>query len=442
MKINEVEKITGISSKTIRMYEDKGLLKVERNSNSYREYDEKAIEKLNEIKLFRKLDIPIAKIKSFYEEKIEINELLSEKIKQYTESEIQLSRQKLLCETLIKDYKSEKKDNVVKEYLDAFEYMETEEYNDLENKLKDIGRGNWVSQILITLVFIAPIIWIFINLDNNNYDSLKYNIILGLVCSVILTIQWVIFIQGRIRNKGQKKKEHTVLVLFSLVLALFLTFFLFYIIDKIECWLFVPKDYIAYGMNYVGLFSILFFELEIIALILNFLRNKLNINYIDDIFSVVVSIIPKKIVIPIVVLLNIIAIISVFTALISVTNENIRVFNIESLNWKNYDYNEIKKVETGFFSKGRRKGEFYYKVTMDDGKVINLIDCSSKEVIKLRSGEVINADNINSYIWIKIVDQYIMENKVDKISDYNSKTTTYDYDQMYIDLFKEIMENK
>ncbi|MNS95995.1 hypothetical protein D3C72_1302760 [compost metagenome] len=312
----------------------------------------------------------------------------------------------------------------------------------MENKIKEIGRGNWASQILITLILIAPIIGIFIKLNNYNYDSLKINILVGLVCSVLLTIEWVIFIQNRIKNKGEKKKEYTILVLFSLILALVMTFFLFFIIDKIQVWLFVPKDYIAYGMSYTGVFAILFFELEIIAILFNFLRTKLNISYIDDIFSVIISFIPKKIIIPVITLANLFAMIFIFTSLITVTNENIRVFDFRSINWRNYEYDQIQKVETGFFSKGKRKGEFYYKVTMDNGKDINLIDCSQKEVIKLRNGDVVNADEINSYLWIKIVDEYIMENKVNKISDDYSKTNTYDYDQIYIDLFTGIMNNK
>lgn len=442
MKINEVEKITSLSSKTIRMYEEKGLLKVERNSNSYREYDDNAVKKLNEIRLFRKLDIQIAQIKRFYENEIEINELLSEKIKQYNESENQLAKQKALCETLIKDYKSEKKDNVVNEYLEAFDYMETEEYSELENKMKDIGRGNWAFQILITLTLIAPVLWIFINLNEGNYDLLKYNIIVALISTVILTVEWVFFIQMRIKYKNKNKKEHTFLVLFSLLVALFLTFFLFFIIDKIQYWLFVPKDYLAYGMSYIGIFSILFFELEIIAFIFNLLRSKLNINYIDDIFSVVISIIPKKIVTPIVVSLNIIAILLIFTSLITVTNENIRVFSMKNFSWEEYEYTQIQKVETGYFSKGRRTGEFYYKVTMDDGKRINLIDCAQKEEIKLKDGSIVKADEINTYLWIKIVDQYIMDNNVEKVTDEQYKTNKYNYDQIYIDLFNEIINNK
>ena len=47
MKINEVEKIIGITKKNIRFYEKEGLLSPCRNKeNGYREYNEDYIKKL------------------------------------------------------------------------------------------------------------------------------------------------------------------------------------------------------------------------------------------------------------------------------------------------------------------------------------------------------------------------------------------------------------
>ena len=37
MKIGEIEKLSGISAKTIRYYETKGLLQIKRGENAYRE---------------------------------------------------------------------------------------------------------------------------------------------------------------------------------------------------------------------------------------------------------------------------------------------------------------------------------------------------------------------------------------------------------------------
>ena len=59
MKIKQVEELVGITRKNIRFYEDQGLLNVERAENGYREYHQEDVIRLQEIKLFRKMDISI-----------------------------------------------------------------------------------------------------------------------------------------------------------------------------------------------------------------------------------------------------------------------------------------------------------------------------------------------------------------------------------------------
>lgn len=65
MKINEVESLVGITKKNIRFYEEQGLISPGRNKdNGYRSYDEDDIKKLEQIKLLRKLDVPLEEIRS------------------------------------------------------------------------------------------------------------------------------------------------------------------------------------------------------------------------------------------------------------------------------------------------------------------------------------------------------------------------------------------
>ena len=64
MKINEVEALVGITKKNIRFYEEQGLLKPGRNSqNGYREYGPGEVEQLKQIKLLRKLGVPLEEIR-------------------------------------------------------------------------------------------------------------------------------------------------------------------------------------------------------------------------------------------------------------------------------------------------------------------------------------------------------------------------------------------
>lgn len=64
MKINEVEALVGITRKNIRFYEAEGLLSPRRNSeNGYRDYGDAEVRALLQIKLLRKLGVPLEEIR-------------------------------------------------------------------------------------------------------------------------------------------------------------------------------------------------------------------------------------------------------------------------------------------------------------------------------------------------------------------------------------------
>lgn len=66
--VKEVSQLTGISIRTLRYYDEIGLLKPARISeNQYRLYDDKALEKLQEIMFFKEMDIPLETIKKLLE---------------------------------------------------------------------------------------------------------------------------------------------------------------------------------------------------------------------------------------------------------------------------------------------------------------------------------------------------------------------------------------
>ena len=62
--VKDVSEITGVSIRTLRYYDEIGLLKpTELTEAGYRLYDNKALEKLQEIMFFRELEIPLMDIK-------------------------------------------------------------------------------------------------------------------------------------------------------------------------------------------------------------------------------------------------------------------------------------------------------------------------------------------------------------------------------------------
>ena len=77
MKISEVEKITGLSAKAIRLYEEKGLIRVHRKDNLYRDYDKETVDKLMLIKTLREIGVSLSQLCLHFNGVITFEELLS-----------------------------------------------------------------------------------------------------------------------------------------------------------------------------------------------------------------------------------------------------------------------------------------------------------------------------------------------------------------------------
>lgn len=66
--VKEISKITGISIRTLRYYDEIGLLKPARVTEAgYRLYDDRELEKLQEILFYKELEIPLSEIKKIME---------------------------------------------------------------------------------------------------------------------------------------------------------------------------------------------------------------------------------------------------------------------------------------------------------------------------------------------------------------------------------------
>ena len=90
--VNEVSKLTGVSIRTLQYYDQIGLLKpAEYTESGYRLYDDAALEKLQQILLFKELEFPLKDIKEIIsrsdfdktkalEQQIELLELKKEHI--------------------------------------------------------------------------------------------------------------------------------------------------------------------------------------------------------------------------------------------------------------------------------------------------------------------------------------------------------------------------
>ncbi len=79
--VKEVSEISGLSIRALQHYDNIGLLKAsERTESDYRLYDDKAIEKLQRILLFKELEIPLKEIKSIFDNGYDMSIILDEQI--------------------------------------------------------------------------------------------------------------------------------------------------------------------------------------------------------------------------------------------------------------------------------------------------------------------------------------------------------------------------
>ena len=68
IKITDLTKQLGLSSRTLRYYEQEGLIESTRMPyESYRYYDESAVQRLRQIMILRKMQIPVREIIRIYE---------------------------------------------------------------------------------------------------------------------------------------------------------------------------------------------------------------------------------------------------------------------------------------------------------------------------------------------------------------------------------------
>ena len=102
MKINDVERITGLTQKAIRLYENKGLIRVAREENGYRNYSSEDVELLKKLKLFRSVGVSIADIKLYIFGVITLDEMIDKRKSEILKESGINSENYCICDSLLK----------------------------------------------------------------------------------------------------------------------------------------------------------------------------------------------------------------------------------------------------------------------------------------------------------------------------------------------------
>ena len=167
MKIGEIEKLSGISAKTIRYYETKGLLQIKRGENAYREYGEEDLTQLQTIALLRKCGCSIAAIKDVTDGKCTLVELLEKQIhmleKQKWQEDLRLS---ILYDMQKSFQKSDA--SALSAWLQTLKEIETDEFQQLHEDVQMLTQHSPLFYVVWTLILSGPILTLFLKIDEHN----------------------------------------------------------------------------------------------------------------------------------------------------------------------------------------------------------------------------------------------------------------------------------
>lgn len=426
MRIKEVEEKTNLSSKAIRFYEDKGLLTIARDASGYRNYSEENVQELLTIKLYRKCGLSIQDMIDIQKEKISLNDVLYQKISEISKKDLELSEQKNLCLEVIKA-----KGNY-QELYETIKIRESEDFQGLLDELLDRTPPSLGKQVLFTIILSGPLLNSLMFLSMKQYDRLWWGIILTIIATICLTISWQSFLKAyKFYNETWSKGILHTLLLFGILVIGILVIIVFMIgLAMLQLKIFFHQDVFILSSRRLFIGCFLLIGLECFLILLSFLSRYLHHpNYQDYDFFIPFIQTHKWIVLFVNVLLCYCGMINVDVF----TSSQIIHYSFFHPQGIVYEYQDIVSVKTGFYEHHlwmmHDKGDFYYQLTMNDGKMISVEDTQTTKEYEE-----------DTYSELVVLDDMIMQYHPQKIAD--DRFSQYlMMDQVYIDRFLSIVHN-
>ena len=192
MKINEVEALVGITKKNIRFYEEKGLLTPRRNSeNGYREYEARDVERLRQIKLLRKLGVPLEEIRQMQAGRITVADGMRRHLVTLEREQRSLEQSMELCRKL-KDREERLENLDAAGLLEQMEEMERAGTTFKDKQAGDTRTIRYVAPVIIALLtvllmggLIGLMLWGF-TIDAEDAPPLPLIVVLAMIPGVII----------------------------------------------------------------------------------------------------------------------------------------------------------------------------------------------------------------------------------------------------------------
>lgn len=210
MLINEVESKTGLSKKSIRYYEEVGLIKPKRvGTNDYRTYTDDDIIILQKIKFLRELDVSINDLKKLENNELSLKECMSDRIDTLENYEKNYKLIKQMCNEISNTNNSYQSLNIDK-YSKEINRLKKEGFimntTNKDHSKKIIG-ATLSSTIFITFfAFLISMITYFQLTESDKMPIIIYIFFIGVL--IIPMISIIINLIARIKEiKGGEEDE-------------------------------------------------------------------------------------------------------------------------------------------------------------------------------------------------------------------------------------------
>ncbi|MDW8681543.1 MerR family transcriptional regulator [Streptococcus suis] len=422
MQVKDVEKLTGLSTKAIRLYEEKGLIEVARNPlNDYRDYSEENVRQLRLIKLLRYFEFSLAEIKDLLalpEE--DLRSALHEKKQGINQQAEELADKVDLLDQVVRDLG--KKEDWLEEAQESIAFVESGEFQDFKQDLEDALLPSIWMTLLQTLMLSGPILWLFTRIQQGRQENLFLLAVVSLLATAWITLLWRDYLvtwwkhRDKVRQKNRSQVWWIPVGLISLVGGIAYFVLVGWLTERF----FLPSDWLFYEYS-TGLGKVaIFFIMTFLVFLLSKLARLVKLSWKYGLGLAGGCILLTAL------------LISTTTA---VTKDQIIDINLLAPS-KEYLYSDVKSVWTGFGTKpvtvngAEKQGQFSYRIQLD-----------GKEIVFMQPAVNQNLVPDDTYIELEEFDQRLMNLKIPKES--STEGSQYnELDPHYLERFLRIIEKK
>lgn len=208
MHISDIENVVGLSKKSIRYYEENGLLTPSRNKiNDYRIYQEEDINTLKKIKFLRELGVSIKELKDLNSKKITLSDCLASRVDKLLQEEKNYKKVREMClEIIAKDIDF---DNLeITKYFENVNIINKEGFTlrDVKTSKAKKIRGAILSSLIFSLffVFLIGTITYFQFTEEEKIPWLIYGVVMVIFLLPVLSISYNLILRIKEINGGEE----------------------------------------------------------------------------------------------------------------------------------------------------------------------------------------------------------------------------------------------